>query len=141
MPQILETIDKIARDKQRDVLCITFHCEQDEFSGELSDDFDWEGDAQRQKVLAFLEENNIAYHACLPPQPTNGMLVLVSRYKGQVYVDVPYDESNELYQLLNHYLEDEHGKPRMPHVLFLYYTLEISMKNAKHDEPGFWDDM
>jgi len=88
MAQILDTIDKIARDKQRDVLYITFHNEKTEFS----DEFDWKCDVQRQKVISFLKNNNISYRACFPPQPIGGMLILASPYKGEVYVDVEYDE-------------------------------------------------
>ncbi|WP_038250923.1 hypothetical protein [Ghiorsea bivora] len=137
MPMILDTIDKISRDKQRDVLYITFH----DAEADWEDVFDWEQDERRKRVISFLESHGISYRMCFPPQPTNGMVVISGRYKGEIYVDVEFDDANETYKLLNNYLEDECGKPRIHNVLFWYYKLELAMKNAKHDEPGYWDNM
>jgi len=153
MSQVVDTLDKMSRDKQRDVLYITFHenekmyLEGFDFSNDaqrqkaLSYDYDWENDAQRKKVISFLDEHHVSYEECFPPQPTNGVLVLQSSYTGGIYVDVEYDKSNELYMLLDGYLEKEDGTPRMPNVILWYYTLELALKNAEHDEPGFWDNI
>lgn len=60
-------------------------------------------------------------------------------YLGNIYIDVPFDESDSKYQLVREYLEKPDGTPRDERVRFYYLPLEIAMKNAHHDEPGFWD--
>ena len=60
-------------------------------------------------------------------------------YRGSIYVDVPFDTTDSTYQLLQTYLENPDGTMRHPTVTFEYYPLEMAMKNAHHDEPGFWE--
>lgn len=47
-------------------------------------------------------------------------------------VDLP------IYYELNDYLKYPIGEIRFPTVRFYYLALEVAMKNAHHDEPGFW---
>jgi hypothetical protein len=58
---------------------------------------------------------------------------------GQLYIDVPYELNNPDYQKLQNFLEDENGEVRFDGVKFWIFPLERAMKNAHHDEPGFWD--
>lgn len=60
-------------------------------------------------------------------------------YLGDVCLDVPYDENNEKYQMVQAYLENPDGTMRDEKVRFYCLLLEYAMKNAHHDEPGFWD--
>lgn len=128
MAQVLKHIDKIAREKQRDVL---FVC----FEGDKFKDKEYEDYVERNDFIVFLEKNNIGYEKCGEIASENGW----KRYQGQLYIDVPYEKENTQYQILEKYLENEDGTSKIEGVIFYYLTLEIAMKNAHHDEPGFWD--
>jgi hypothetical protein len=60
-------------------------------------------------------------------------------YLGQVYLDVPYDESLPEYCVLRDYLEHPDGTMRHAGVRFCVMPLDYAMRNAEHDEPGFWE--
>lgn len=60
-------------------------------------------------------------------------------YRGQIYVDVPYDDSLPEYRKLADFLENPDGSARLPNAIFCYLPLEKAMENAHHDEPGFWE--
>ena len=60
-------------------------------------------------------------------------------YLGNIYIDVAFDENDPQYQLVRKYLENPDGTPRNKRVRFYYLPLEHAMKNAHHDEPGFWE--
>lgn len=44
-----------------------------------------------------------------------------------------------VYQTVRYYLEQMDGTMRFPTVRFYVLPLEHAMKNAHHDEPGFWE--
>ena len=141
----LKEIDKIAREKQRDVLFVTFNeqgmtaSQYDSSNDELP--FDWEARIERKELINFLEADHIPHRCCFPAQPTNGTLILVSPYEGELYIDIPYDDSDPLYRKLEEYLENPDGSMKIPDVNFWLYPLDMAMENAEHDEPGFWDNM
>ena len=60
-------------------------------------------------------------------------------YLGQVYIDVTYDENLPRYRTLRDYLEYPNGSIRHDGVRFYAMSLDHAMKNAEHDEPGFWE--
>ncbi len=128
MPQILKHIDKIAREKQRDVLFI-------EFDREIYPSYDYENYEERKKLLQWLDKNNIPYEECGPMASEYGW----ESYRGQLYIDIPFDKNNEEYKNLNELLENPDGSMKIPGVNFWYLPLEVAMKNKHHDEPGFWD--
>jgi hypothetical protein len=130
MPELIEHIDAIARKKQRDVLNIRFYTRDTDLIK-----YDHLSDPERLRVIVWLEEHAIPWQPCGPVADEQCM----SSYRGDVYVEVPYDTTNPTYQLLQTYLENPDGTMRHPTVTFLYYPLELAMKNAHHDEPGFWE--
>jgi len=127
MPMIVEYIDAIARKKQRGVLLLKFHPEN---LGEAFFEYDYKKDKRRKKVLSWLRKNKLPWLACAHE---------ASSYLGDIYIDVPFDESNPHYQLLKDYLENPDGTMRDKRIRFGYLSLENAMKNAHHDEPGFWE--
>lgn len=137
MPQLIDHIDKIARDKKRDVLLLTFHDKAFKKAGksEIFPNFDYSKCKPRQKIITWLTENNIPFSPCGNVANTSGMYP----YLGQLYIDVPFDENDPAYQKLVNHLEYPDGTMKIDGVLFGYYPLELAMKNAHHDEPGFWD--
>lgn len=128
MPLLLQTIDKIARDKGWDVLYIYF--DRDVFP-----DNEYENWGVRKKLLRWFADNGIAVVPCGPMASENGFEV----YCGQLYIDVPFNESREDYQKVCKQLENANGSMRIPGVHFCYLSLDVAMKNKHHDEPGFWD--
>ncbi|TCF97861.1 hypothetical protein BZM26_28950 [Paraburkholderia strydomiana] len=60
-------------------------------------------------------------------------------YAGEVFIDVPYDEADPMYQKVQAFLEFPDGTMRFDDVRFWIVFLEHAMKNARHDEPGFWE--
>ena len=145
MPVVLKTVDQISREKQRDVLFLTFKEQEnppsqcDSATGELP--FDLGNCNERKEVIGFLEANKIPYRRCFPAQPTDGSLILASPYEGELYIDIPYDDSDPLYKKLEEHLENPDGSVKISGVYFWLYPLDLAMENAEHDEPGFWEDM
>jgi hypothetical protein len=64
-----------------------------------------------------------------------------SRLLGHLYIDVPYDQSNETYIKIEKYLENPDGSMHFNGVKFAYLPLELAMENSEQDDPGFWDDI
>ena len=131
MPMLIEHIDAIARKKQRDVLSIDFH------PATVYEDwgsYNFERDPNRKRVISWLKKHKIEWRACGEVASENSMC----SYLGQIYIDVPFDESNPQYQLVRDYIENPDGTMRNEQVVFRYLPLEHAMKNAHHDEPGFW---
>jgi hypothetical protein len=133
MPRLLTHIDAIARQKQRGVLYITFH------SGSILDEdwaaYDWEEDPIREKICNWLTEHLIPWEPCGDIASENSMI----KYRGQIYLDIPYDENNSEYILARDYLENPDGSFRFEPAIWWYIPLEVAMENAHHDEPGYWD--
>lgn len=128
MPQLIEHIDAIARTKVRDVLFVIFH-------KNLRDRIDWERLPVRQQIIEWLDANAIAWKPCGHVASTSFM----GPYLGQIYVDVPFDESDLTYQRLCSYLEKPDGSMALVGAEFCYHPLSEAMKNAHHDDPGFWE--
>jgi hypothetical protein len=131
MPGLIEHIDAIARRKQRAVLYLEFHPKP--YSEWRN--YSFQDDALRDRVLAWLETNGVPWTKCGPFADPRVM----APYLGQVYLDVPYDESLPAYCVLRDYLEHPDGSMRHEGVRFYAMTLEQAMQNAEHDEPGYWE--
>lgn len=146
MPLCLQYIDAIAREKQRDVLYVRFKPEEEEADDDdghlpfpFDSNFDWENFPPRQQVIAWLDAHQISW------QPSGDMPVpsCILPYLGQIYIDLPYDLDHPQYQQLAELLENPDGSMRIKGADFYLVPLTVAMKNAKHDEPGYWerDDM
>ena len=138
MPMRIEHVDAIARQKQRDVLYVAFHPrasdmpDQEENLG--TDDFDWGKLPIRQQIIDWLEAQGIGCKPC--GHFANECLRM--GYRGQIYVDVPFDASLPNFQALQAYLELPDGSMRFSEATFFCCPLDLAMENAAYDEPGFW---
>jgi hypothetical protein len=137
MPQLIKYIDHIAREKQRDVLYLEFSPEPDEDDmwGDNNGRYSFRNDPIREKILDDLTKMGVTWLSCGGFADENYM----ASYAGQVYLDVPFDKDLPLYQTLETYLEHPDGSMRFENVRFYALRLELAMKNAHHDEPGFWE--
>lgn len=137
MPQIIQLIDQIAREKQRDVLYLEFNPKpsEDDFFGDSNERYSFEHDPVRKKILNDLTEMGVSWRPCGHIANENYM----ASYCGQIYLDVPFDKELSLYQKLEQYLEYPDGSMRFENVRFYALPLSVAMKNAHHDEAGFWE--
>ncbi|NNH00825.1 hypothetical protein [Acinetobacter sp. ANC 5414] len=126
MPRILKYVDQIAREKGRDVLFAAF-------DKEIYPDYDYEKWTNRTQLIDWLENNKIGYIECFNVAVENYM----ESYRGEIYIDVCYDENDPTYIKVQNYLENSDGSPRISGVLFYLLPLEIAMKNKHYDEPNF----
>lgn len=140
MPQLLSHIDAIARKKGRDVLFVRFGEFDDllvplRISRFWEETHDRENDSNRSELIAWLDANGINWCPC-------GLFAhedyMVS-YEGDIYLDVPYDSTDPVYQKISHRLENPDETRKIPGVTFCCLSLKCAMQNAHHDEPGFWE--
>lgn len=131
MPGLIAHIDAIARKKGRAVLYLEFYPQSySEWCRYRFDD-----DAMRTSVLNWLDAHTVSWQECGPfANPC-----VMGAYLGQVYLDVPYDDSLPEYRLLRDYLEHPDGTMCHAGVRFCVMPLDYAMRNAEHDEPGFWE--
>lgn len=133
MPLLIEHIDAIARQKQRGVLSVDFRPTTANIGERFR--YDYEDDERRKALLAWLDQQGIAWCCCAHVASEHGF----EAYAGQIYIDLALDESDPKYCLLRDHLEYPDGSMRDSHVTFYYLPLEEAMRNAHHDEPGFWE--
>lgn len=136
----VEHIDAIARKRKRDVLYVTFSYAKaaegmDDQTTSDRDRFDWKSLPIRKELVDWLDKQGIAWECC----GEFANVDVMRSYHGQLYVDLPYDKSLPAFQALTAFLELPDGSMRFPEATFCYCPLDEAMKNAKHDEPGFWD--
>jgi hypothetical protein len=131
MPAQIEHIDAIARRKERAVLYLEFHPRPFEQWRR----YQYEDDALRAAVLDWFDAHAVQWTGCGPFADPRVM----APYLGQVYIDVPYDESLSEYRELRDYLEHPDGTMRHDGVRFYAMPLDYAMQNAAHDAPGFWE--
>lgn len=136
----IEHIDAIARAKKRDVIFVEFHQLEKGKRRKNRHPYDalvleWEHLPARRKVIEWLDAQAIRWSPC----GNFADLDYVLSYRGQLYIDLPYDSELPVFQQLTAFLEKPDGSTRIPGVKFLYCTLEQAMVNAFHDEPGFWE--
>jgi hypothetical protein len=131
---VLEHIDAIARKKGRDVLFLDF---SQNIGSDVSDilDVDWDELPVRQQAIAWLDQNQIEWRESGHIANEN----MMCGYRGRIYVDVPFDLENILFQKLSEHFETTEGEMKITGVAICYLPLEVAMKNAHHDEPGFWE--
>ena len=135
MPMLIEHIDAIARKNGRDVLFLDFSQKKIDDEIDLFVDADWDNLPVRLQVIAWLDQNQIEWRECGHFANEN----MMCGYRGRIYIDVPFDTANPVFQKLSGYLETPEGDMKIPGVVFCYLPLNVAMENAHHDEPGFWE--
>ncbi|CAD6548267.1 hypothetical protein ACFQ3P_40945 [Paraburkholderia sabiae] len=127
---LMEHIDAIARKKQRDVLFLSFP------QAERCDDpLLYEEVQTRCEIIEWLEANHVQWTECAAFADETAMYA----YAGQIYLDIPFDGNDPVYQRVQAFLEYPDGSMRLENVMFWVVPLGRAMENRHHDEPGFWD--
>ena len=138
MPVLIEHIDAISRKKQRDVLFVRFNDPETQISASATvatSRVHWRELPIRQTLIDWLDSNRIDWDLCGPIASVNGM----PGYRGQIYIDVPFDPNLPECQSVLNFLEYPDGTFRFPEAELCCLRLETAMLNAAHDEPGFWE--
>jgi len=139
MPLLIEFIDAIARKKGRDVLFVRFGEIYDAAEPlSISEDDSphaWENNPQRIDLIAWLDARGIGWCLCGGFASEDCMC----SYQGDIYLDVPIDRADPVYQELSEHLENPDETRKIPGVTFCCLPLKDAMRNAHHDEPGFWE--
>ena len=131
MPQLVMHIDFIGRQKQRDVLLLEFHNRETGFM------LDYTTNSSRKTILDWFDANGIPYSPC----GSYASETRLDSYRGQIYIDVPFDETDPLFRKAQEFLEHSDGTMKFEGAWFCYLPLDVCMENAHHDVPGFWEDL
>ena len=126
MPRLIPHIDAIAREKERDVLFVHFEHYQHHSP---------ENHSAREQLMAWLDEQNIDYMPCMGLENPN----VIESYQGDLYLDVPFDISDSLFQILSMHLEDEEGNMKIDGALFFTLSLELALEVEAEREGGIFD--
>jgi len=126
----IQHLDQIAREEGRDVIGIIFINKETRRSNAYKS---W---PERNDLIAWFEENGITAYPCTEIADECCM----TAYQGQLYIDVPVDETNPDYIKIQKHLKNPDGTMRNPDVILCHLPLDVSMANKHHDEPGFWDE-
>ncbi|MFM0009109.1 hypothetical protein [Paraburkholderia sediminicola] len=129
MPQLLEHIDAIARKLKRDVLYLDF------LKAKRPHRLDYRCLESRSHIAQWFDSEGVEWCECGPFASETVM----RSYAGEIFINVPYDETDDHYRKVQTFLEYPDGTMRFDDVGFYVVTLQIAMKNTHHDEPGFWD--
>lgn len=127
---LISHIDEIARSEQRDVLYLEFH----PADREQARRYNFRQDPIRADIIAWLDVHGVGWQPCGP----FAVVQRIEGYRGQIYLDTPFDEETDRYRELRSFLEHDDGSVKHAGIRFLVMPLTYAMTNAAHDAPGFW---
>jgi hypothetical protein len=119
MPKLLHHIDEIACERQHDVIFVEFH------NFETCYQLDYRANPSRAAIVDWLTDNNILHWECSSVPSGFGC----PRYRGEIYIDVPYDRDDPLYLKLESFLENPDETMRFEGAWFRGFTLDSCMLN------------
>lgn len=136
MPVILDSIDAISRRKGRDVLMLGFAAGS--VLAKSGQGLNRNQSRRRRLVMDWLDTQRIPYERCFSYW-SDGLIC--ASYQGHLYLDVPPDPADELYQRLLAKLEYPDGSPRLSGVQFWLVPLKVALRNAHHDTAEFGEGL
>lgn len=125
MPQLIRTIDEIAREKRRDVIFVQFHNFSTGFVA------DYRTNPSRKAIISWLDEQRIAYIPC--GGFDSGCIV--EGYDGELYIDVAIDENDDNFIKLFEWFAGEGGKRRYENAWLFYLPLSVALLNSNEVRP------
>jgi hypothetical protein len=132
MPQLIRTIDEIAREKQRDVIFVQFHNFNTGFVS------DYRTNASRKTIIKWLKQNNVSYTPCGGFDTGS----IVEGYGGELYVDILIDENDSNFFKLVELFSSEGGGRRFDDAWLFYLPLAVALLNADEesddDSLNYW---
>lgn len=127
----IKTIDQIAREKQRDVLFIQVKPNPLKSFEHYRNYKPW------QEIKSWLEENEIPHEICGPFFEDQ---IVIEGYCGDIYIDLPDDDSLEKIQKIDKYF-DYSGIRADGKVRISCLPYEKALQYAERDTAEFWDDI
>ena len=133
MPVVIFTIDEIALKKNRDALYLSFYDPRNPESVEalletVGDGLmAWREYPPFKAISQWMDKKGIKHSPCYAMLDPG---LMSTPYMGDLYVDVPFDLADPLYQELSAHLEDADGNPILPGVWFCGVTLETARRHA-----------
>ena len=138
MPQVIEYVDAISRQKKRDVLFVTFYPEGEEKQrSRFATREEWQHLPARRQVIEWLDGHQISWQPCGGIAGSNMELA----YQGQIYIDLRFDRALSIYLQLENFLEHSDGTMKLPNTRFCFITHEFALRNAPHDDPAYWTNL
>lgn len=143
MPYLINSIDKIAREMQRDVLYIRFHSPNnaeplDEEISCFDQFFNAKALPIRKEIIAWLDKESIKWQQCTD-MLSDGYLVVP--YTGHIYIDVIYSENDINCKKLIDFMETPDGKMRYVDATLYCLPFNVACKNAHQDDPDFLENL
>ena len=126
MARVLKHIDQIGREKNRDVLFI-------QFDRKVFPKSDYKNYKNRAELLNWFDNNDISYEECFGVASDNGF----GSYRGQLYIDVVFDETLDTYNLLNNHIEPQNGVFRFEGIGLWTVPLSMAMENSYMDDSDY----
>jgi hypothetical protein len=124
MPQLIRTIDEIAREKHRDVIFVQFHNFSTGFVA------DYRTNPSREEVISWLDEQRIAYIPC-GGFDSGG---IVEGYDGELYIDVAIDADDENFFKLSERFLGADGTRRYENAWLFFLPLTVALLNSDEAE-------
>jgi len=118
----INEIDSIAVSKNRNVIFI-------EFNRNYYLDYKYEDFLSRNKLIKFLNENNIDFLPSLYAQKEHSW----EMYKGQIYIDLEINKDDEKFKLLNNYVKEDN------HIICTQYLLNDAIEHQKTKTDNYQD--
>jgi hypothetical protein len=123
MAALFYHIDEIARTRKSDVLWIAFDapklCSLERMPKRLFQ--------RRAKIISWLEQRKIGYEACFAF--FGG--ALEEPYRGDLFIDLPINRSDQNFVDLQAMLEHSDGSPRVEGIFFYELPLKVARKNGR----------
>lgn len=96
----------------------------------------WKSHPARAAIIAWLEMRGIGWNPCAPME----VEYCLPAYRGEIFIDIPYDPKSPRYRELEDFLEDNHGATRFAGASLYFLTLQAAVQNAFEVDPNWIDD-
>lgn len=135
MVMLVEYLDAIARRKKRDVLYVDF----EPALGPCSDRSAWMILPVRMQLIEWFCEQDIELEAAV--FVPNDELLITPPYRGEFYIDIPYDKDDPKCQLVLQHMETSDGFSKLPGARLCLLEFSVAEKYAYRDLPGFLEKL
>jgi hypothetical protein len=125
---VLDHIDAIARREGRDKLWVWFDLTPRRGT--------WREDTLWLETTEWLSEHGFAWRRCFKIADET---VMLGSYYGSLALETPHNPDGDEVRLLDSYFETSDAQPSVEGRVLNLLPLSEPMKNAHHDEPGFWE--
>ncbi|WP_290901736.1 hypothetical protein [Aquabacterium sp.] len=135
MVMLVDYLDAIARRKKRDVLYVDFGLAL----GSCPDRSAWKMLPARTQLIEWFCEQEIELEIAV--FVANDEILITPPYRGEFYIDIPYDKDDPKCQLVLQHMETNDGFSKLHGVRLCLLELSVAEKYAYRDLPGFLESL